>query len=849
VATTALKTPAPAPAKTPPSVVRYPPRTVGTSKNAPATAFRATAPPAVRLGDGAQRSSLGSPAIKSPGAAGKDKGAATGGLRRRPPASFVPGNAGRRPSQGPSYAFRAPSGAGARTQPPPLPGGPQNRGAAPGATRATPPSRPREPQPPAARESQTSAEPYLTSPQIAAGGAAQAALLRIDRTAAEKKAAVAAAGAAKLSQSRERFLGMRTSVSSSFRGSIGGVSDLTARTRASSTAAITAGGARIEAMATSVIAGGVAVAQRVTAGIGAGVSALTAGVLGTVSGAAEGIVSFAHSIPIPNLPGLGFIRDRILGVADGMAGQLRHALEQVQIEIDNLIASAVSAVNSAIASVGKAITDFVVNVIQVFTRAIESIASTLSDFQQRATTLFTAQNAQTLLTIDGMESSATAQIEASQRSAIADIEVSRVDSKQTILEIVEFAFGHGDYPGDDGVIGFVDAAFSTSSSPQFNASLTQAFDFVVRQASGDETDILRDFNEEVSGLLTSTDQQGNSFVGDIRSRLASSVTQAASEIGTWAQGVGTSITNFIATVGQTLSTALGQIERGLGQLWTSVVNLAKNPVQALSQGASSFAGAASGFFQGLVGRLITGPAPATASLAGTPAFATSSLALAPALPAMWEGLVLLAEAIVAAIAAVDIAVVLWWAGIIILILAVIALIIYLIYMAVTSTSVPKVKAKPRVKPRVRRRPRRTRRCTKPFMWNPGFSVGKAMPGILDFCGPRAPFVPHAHHSWPMFAGGLPVQPLMAINGNLHLSILHPTLLDPFLKARFGITRSIALNAAFIASLSADRKLRNRLAAELTAFYVGFSAGSCSPGIPPTVYGSGIGASLLFHGGP
>jgi hypothetical protein len=101
----------------------------------------------------------------------------------------------------------------------------------------------------------------------------------------------------------------------------------------------------------------------------------------------------------------------------------------------------------------------------------------------------------------------------------------------------------------------------------------------------------------------------------------------------------------------------------------------------------------------------------------------------------------------------------------------------------------------------------------------------------------------------MFAGGLPAQPLMAINGNLHLSILHPTLLDPLLKLRFGITRSIGLNAAFIASLSVDRKLRNRLAAELTAFYVAFSAGSCSPGIPPFVYGSGIGASLLFHGGP
>jgi hypothetical protein len=683
------------------------------------------------------------------------------------------------------------------------------------------------------------------------GAAAQAALLRIDRTAEEKKAAVAAGGIAKLGQTRERFLGMRVSVSSSFRGSLGGVSDLTARTRASTTAAIVAGGARVEALATSVIARGVAMAQRVTAGIAAGVSALTAGVLGTVSGAAAGIVSFAHSIPIPDIPGLGFIRDRILGVADGMVGQLRRALEQVQIEIDNLIASALSAVNSFIASAGKAITDFVVSVIRVLTRAIESIVSTLSDFRQRAATLFAAQNAQMLMTIDGMESSAATQIEASQLSAIADIEASRVESKQTILEIVDFAFGHGDYPGDEGVIPFVEQTLATSSPAAYNGALIQAFDFVVRQAAGDQTDIFRGFNEEVSQVLELNVKQGNSFVGETRWALATASTEAAIQINAWEKGVVTSITDFISTVGKTFSSALEQIERGLSQLWTSVVNLAKNPVQALSQGANSLASAASGFLQGLISRLITGPAPATASLAGTPAFATSGLAVAPAIPVILEGLVLLAEAIVAAIAAVEIGAVLWYAGIVILILLVVAIVGYLLYLLYKAITAPRAvpRVKPRVKPRVRRKPRRRRKCVKPFMWVAGITRRGALPGILDSCLPLPNYIVHGHHSWPMFAGGLAAQPLMGMRGVIHISILHPRLLNPFLTSRFGITTSTVRNAAFIARLSADRPLRRRLSSELLAFYLSFSGTSCQPGIPSGIYGSGILASLMAHGGP
>src|SRR6185295_19400751 len=109
---------------------------------------------------------------------------------------------------------------------------------------------------------------------------------------------------------------------------------------------------------------------------------------------------------------------------------------------------------------------------------------------------------------------------------------------------------------------------------------------------------------------------------------------------------------------------------------------------------------------------------------------------------------------------------------------------------------------------------------------------------------------HAHHSWPMFVGGLPAQPLMGIRGFVHLSVLHP-LLNPVLTTTFRVTTSTTKNAAFIARMAtpAGRADRNRMAAELTAFYAAFSAGSCSPGIPPAAYAAGIAAALVFLGGP
>jgi hypothetical protein len=110
---------------------------------------------------------------------------------------------------------------------------------------------------------------------------------------------------------------------------------------------------------------------------------------------------------------------------------------------------------------------------------------------------------------------------------------------------------------------------------------------------------------------------------------------------------------------------------------------------------------------------------------------------------------------------------------------------------------------------------------------------------------------HGHHTWPEYAGGLSTQPLMGVRGSVHISMLQPQL-DAFLIAGFakdGFTRSLSQNGPFIAHLRTDRALRRQMVAAMNSFYAGFNAAYCNPQIPPVIYQSGIGATLMDLGGP
>jgi hypothetical protein len=140
---------------------------------------------------------------------------------------------------------------------------------------------------------------------------------------------------------------------------------------------------------------------------------------------------------------------------------------------------------------------------------------------------------------------------------------------------------------------------------------------------------------------------------------------------------------------------------------------------------------------------------------------------------------------------------------------------------------------------------------KPLFWDPVVSTSSSQPGLLDACFLVGDYSMHGHHTWPEYAGGLSTQPLMGVRGSVHISMLQPQL-DAFLIAGFakdGFTRSLSQNGPFIAHLRTDRALRRQMVAAMNSFYAGFNAAYCNPQIPPVIYQSGIGATLMDLGGP
>lgn len=100
---------------------------------------------------------------------------------------------------------------------------------------------------------------------------------------------------------------------------------------------------------------------------------------------------------------------------------------------------------------------------------------------------------------------------------------------------------------------------------------------------------------------------------------------------------------------------------------------------------------------------------------------------------------------------------------------------------------------------------------------------------------------HAHHPWPKFVGGAPGQTLMTVRGALHISILHPALLE-YLRSGLGhdITghETDPKNQKFIVRLKTDAPFRARVMREMQTFYVLVNA-ITDPVTPQAAYNKGI----------
>lgn len=673
-------------------------------------------------------------------------------------------------------------------------------------------------------------------------------MARIDSDADQNKEAVLARSLRQASATTAQFDGVRASLSACFGASLASLSAATNQTRATSTGSLQETAATVQGLASRAIALGTELGTEAVRDLGAGVTTTLQGATAAAGTAAQSILSVAGSISIPDLPGLGWLRGRILGAAQGLVGNLQAALATVEVEVEGVVASAVSVVESTVSSAGDAIQELVAGIIQGFLQAQESIETALGGFEQQSHAVLTGPYIQVGRASDEMELTVQAAIDELRTQALADIEESRSGGKLTIGEILEFAFAHADYPADEGVIPFLDILSGTNDPTVYNGALLRAFEFVVSQAVSDNADTLKAFSEDVADLITDATQQATSLLDDIREQLLTATVEAAAKLASWVSAAAKGISQVLGLVKLALSGTTSVLERALRELVRRAFELATRPGQLLSAAASSLSSALLGFLQGLLGKLLRGGIDESVSLDGMPTVAappvTASIVAAPAAPVVVGGIAL--------------STILWHVGLLILFL----LLMYLLYKLVTylyrtlTRPRTKTRTKSRIKSRdrrkVRRRTRRARKCRRPLTWNAGITVKKAAhPGALDSCLyiPRL-FPWHAHHTWPKFVGGCTVQPLMGVRGYVHLSILHPALYAK-LKLdfpKYRITTSTIANTPFIWKLATDRALRNKMTFKLLEFY-GVSFLAASPPIPLFAYASGIFVARMGLGGP
>lgn len=338
------------------------------------------------------------------------------------------------------------------------------------------------------------------------------------------------------------------------------------------------------------------------------------------------------------------------------------------------------------------------------------------------------------------------------------------------------------------------------------------------------------------GIVAATRASAGEYLGRIRTGLAAVGQRIARIIADVFARMREAVT---AVARQAIELVRGYADRVAGALRgiaSTVLDIVRAPVRALVGVGRSVADGARSLLRSVVSRIrdfLTGGRSGgdeSAVTAPLREFTMSRLRSAARMASPPAAAAVIAIPVFAGVSA---AVILWWVGIALLIIAAIVL-LYLIIRAIVRAQPRPV---PRDRPRERAR-RRRRRSRKPFRWNLRF-----LGGILDWNGRldsgAQPI--HGHHSWPKYVGGAPEQPLMNVRHDIHLHVIHPELhVD---MAAFAATRGFTLlpnaNAtAFIAHLRANPGDRAIFATLMGAYY-GLLHTQTDPGIPPTAYGAGI----------
>ena len=489
-----------------------------------------------------------------------------------------------------------------------------------------------------------SGEELLDVPEIPVTGQARTAIAAIDADSLAKAQAVSEMAAERRKNLQEWFNEVRTGLTATFQSTVAGFNSFLAQVREETSGALLAAIAEIRAGAENTITQATVSAQQTVAQLGMRAAQRSASALASVQGAADRIIAIARSIPVPNLPGISSIWQRILATAQEGINRLRTALAGVQLIIQEIVNAAVSAVNSAIASISQMLMSVVQAILDTLAQIVAQVDAILVSFQSRVNSILQSVLEAALALLNRIEQSLVNEIDKAEKSALAELEISRTGGKLTIIEIIEFGYAHGDYPADDGVSGLMDAVAASTSAEEFEAAIVQAMDFVVKQAMDVNADILREFDAATSSVVTLAISSVSAWLDEIVAALSAAYSATVEQVSNWARQLWESVSNFVSELISGFTAAVELFSSNLSEFRQTVDRALENPIDSLMQGISSVTESVSSFFQRLIGRLTSGDDGSAGGIArpslaplGSGQANAAVVAAAPAIPIVGGG--------------------------------------------------------------------------------------------------------------------------------------------------------------------------------------------------------------------
>ena len=759
----------------------------------------------------------------------------------------------------------------APTPPPPaLPAGitapSQAEAADTGATGREPAVEPRREIAPQAAAPQSD---LLGNPQIPIAGDATASLAQIDSHAQTSNLLVSAEAKAKRSLIKLFVGGHRRLITALIGSHIQALSTFVGLQQARAVFWLTSRAALVQGFVLGLIARAVGIGAGIAGRIQGQIEGLTAGVVTGVNAVIDRVLDIAHSIPIPNIPGLGRVRSTVLHAANRIGEVIRRALANVQRFIARVIGSVLAAILSLIGRVGAALANIVARLVAVVTHVVLALTRVMRSLSNWIVARLRRLVDRVRVLLARIQSMALARIDRAEAQAHAAIAANRQHGRATILHILEFCYNQGDYPADESVSGLLERVDNTSSKEEFESSARAALHLVTARTMVRNFEIVQRFRVETASLLALVKGAITDFLGDVRRRVVQVVQKEVAQV----TGVVGQLISSVTTVATRIMAAVGILINRLGSMLdrvrTVVAEVVRVPLNALTSTARAIIGAVRSFLQRVVSRLVNllrsviggggegVPDPSSltngfaafdpARLAATARMASPPAAAAGVLVAIGAAIAAAATAILAAIAWFN-AVVLPW---LVLIAAIVLIVLVILWIIAKVRAMPRAPAKPsRTRPGVRRR----RSLKRPLRWNPSQSYPKVvgtggMHGILDpttRLPKRAPM--HGHHVWPQFVGGAPAQPLMAIRNMVHISFVHPAFNRLLLSTARGMGHTISThttdprNIAFVAHLRRDIRRRGAYSGVMVGYYAGLNMVTHPP-IPAAAYLRGIAYSF------